>query len=685
MTAYGRKYDHALIRFTFKLHLKCDRRAKRKDFRPLKTPEIAHAHNHAITNKLSHVTEQYTRLNNTMKAAQDVLPNVPKQSQRKWETSQTTKQLVDERANHWDKMTTPQRKEAHKSISRAARNDYRSYVEGVLNEIEEANSAGNATEVFKKAKQLSSKGTGNKFVQPVLDDSGNPITSTEQQHELWADFLDAKFEAFQGDQEVDLSDPPNALQPEPFTIEELKTCVKQLKSGKSCGPDSIPIEQYKASDEATMELFHLLRNIWDDETMPSDFVLGEMLLFYKKKGKNDRKNYRALGLLNHTYKIFAMLLLLHTLPFITPKLSEMQAGFRKGRGCRDNILILVMTVNHLLKSAEQGISQGVIPYIDFTAAFDSISHSYLLNALKAYDVPPKHCRLVQAIYKSAEVKVRLQEPGGHRTYSRKIKIRRGVIQGDIPSPVCFLVALDKLLKDHGQLDRGIQLTNLLMVSELDYADDCALPSSNAITATERLTNIDEHAKADAGKSISVPKTKVQHIMIQPNVSETTEEDILNLPPEQQFKFPCDKCPMSYPTKHGLRVHQGRWCKRRKNARRPSRKGTVADRLIKQTKIVKHQQTLPNVRIGSSDLDNVYSFTYLGAEIAADGNPEITVRHRINIAWGRYGEYRHVLTSKKLFIKIRMRLYAALIVTPMTYACGSWLFTEPIRKKLNGVN
>ena len=244
--------------------------------------------------------------------------------------------------------------------------------------IETANAAGNVTEVFKCAKQLSSRGTGNRFIQPTLDGNGDPITTTEQQHQVWADFLDNKFAAIPNDPEVDLSDPPDEPPPAKFTLDEMKECVKKLKSGKACGPDKVPIEQYKASDEATTELFSLLTNIWDTETMPEDFVLAEMLMFYKKKCKNDRKNYRALGLLNHAYKIFSMLLLMHILPFITPKLSEMQAGFRKRRGCRDNILILVMTVHHLLKSAEQGISKGVIAYIDFTAAFDSISHSFLL-------------------------------------------------------------------------------------------------------------------------------------------------------------------------------------------------------------------------------------------------------------------------------------------------------------------
>ena len=689
--AYGRKYDHGLISFQFKIKLKCDRRTKRKDFRALKSPEVSLAHNKSISENFSKserpasTTEQYVRINKVMTSAQEVLPNVPAQARQKWNSSESTKKLVEQRAAQWDKMAPAQRKAVNKEISRSAKNDYRLYVEGVLCDIEQANSAGNTTEVFKHAKQLSSRGEGNRFVQPILDNNGDPITTTEQQHQLWADFLEQKFAAIPNDPEVDLSDIPGEPLPAKFTLEEMKECVKKLKTGKACGPDKVPVEQYKSSDEATTELFHLLDNIWETEDVPDDFVSAEMLMFYKKKCKNDRKNYRALGLLNHAYKIFAMLLLMHILPFITPKLSEMQAGFCKGRSCRDNILILVMTVNHLLKEAEQGISKGVIAYIDFTAAFDSISHSFLLQSLRDYEVPTKYCRLVQAIYQSAAVKVRLQEPGGHRTYSRQVNIRRGVIQGDIPSPVCFLVALDKLLKDYGQLDQGLQLTETLSISELAYADDCALPSDNTVTTTSRLNNLDTHCRSKAGMEISKPKTKVQHIMNQPKMSETTEDDIANLPPEKQFKFPCDKCGRTFPSKHGLAVHKGRWCKKRKTAKQPSRKGTVADRIIQKIKVDKHQQTLPTTKIGDEELENVYAFAYLGAEIAADGNPEITIRHRINIAWGRFGEYRHVLTSTKLPVGIRVRLYVALIVMTLTYACGAWLFTDDLKKKLNGVN
>ena len=369
------------------------------------------------------------------------------------------------------------------------------------------------------------------------------------------------------------------------------------------------------------------------------------------------------------------------MPFITPKLSDTQAGFRKGRGCRDNVFILVTTIQHLQSAETEAQSRGIITYIDFMAAFDSILHSYLFNALKQYGVPPKYYRLVQCVYKSAKARVRLQEPGGNRSYSRSREIRRGVIQGDIPSPICFLVSLDKLLKDHGSLHQGVKLTDLLHLSDLEYADDAAFPDESAELATNRLTILDAKAKDEAGMEISIPKTKAQHICKRPKVTCTTEDDIVNLPPEKQFKYKCEKCSMTYPTQHGLSVHKGRWCKKRKTKRKPSRKGTVADRVVQRMKIEEYHAAMDKVNIGTEQLENVYTFTYLCAEIASDGDPEVSVKHRTDIAWGRFSDYHKTLMAAKLPVDMRTRLYKSLVVSTMVYGAEAWLFTRKMQQKL----
>ena len=242
-----------------------------------------------------------------------------------------------------------------------------------------------------------------------------------------------------------------------------------------------------------------------------------------------------------------------------------------------------------------------------------------------------------------------------------------MIQGDIPSPVCFLVALDKILREHGGIHTGIQVSEHLLLSRLEFADDASLPNENTETASNRLTVLDQKSTEEAGMVISMAKTKVQHIRKRPRVPATTEDDVSNLPADKQFKFKCDKCSMTYPTKHGLAVLQGRWCKKRKNAKKPSRKGTVADRIITRHKVEQLQSTFEKVSIGAEELENVYSFVYLGTEIVGDGDPLVPVKHRSDVAWGRFNEYRKALTSTKLPVQTRIRLYKSLIVSTLVYA------------------
>ena len=119
-------------------------------------------------------------------------------------------------------------------------------------------------------------------------------------------------------------------------------------SGKAPGPDEILAELLRFKT-AISELHYLLQLVFETENIHPEFVRGKMLNFYKKKDRNNRSNYRALGLLNHAYKTFSRILLMRMILYIDPKLSDMQAGFTAARGCRDNILILTLAIQHLLK------------------------------------------------------------------------------------------------------------------------------------------------------------------------------------------------------------------------------------------------------------------------------------------------------------------------------------------------
>ena len=82
-----------------------------------------------------------------------------------------------------------------------------------------------------------------------------------------------------------------------------------------------------------------------------------------------------------------------------------------------------------------------ITFIDYSAAFDTESQMFLDEALAQAGVGAKVRRIVQAIFAVATGVVRLKHPDGTMTLSEPFDITRGVLQGDIFSPVAFIIYL----------------------------------------------------------------------------------------------------------------------------------------------------------------------------------------------------------------------------------------------------
>ena len=77
-------------------------------------------------------------------------------------------------------------------------------------------------------------------------------------------------------------------------------------------------------------------------------------------------------------------------------------------------------------------------YIDYSAAFDTESQLFLDSALAETGVSSKVRRIVQAIFAAATGVVRIRQQDGGVEMSEPFNIERGVLQGDIFSPVCFI-------------------------------------------------------------------------------------------------------------------------------------------------------------------------------------------------------------------------------------------------------
>ena len=172
--------------------------------------------------------------------------------------------------------------------------------------------------------------------------------------------------------------------------------------------------------------------MWQTEVFPPAFVRGTFVMLYKKGPIDNFGNYRASGLMYHSYKLLSMLVLHRMRDADESRLADTQAGFRRERGCRDNVLLLRLLMDAVLRAGKV----AVVTFIDYRAAFDTISHRFLDESLAAAGVQPKIRRIVKVIYTEATgmVRLRLRLLSGETMCSEPFPVRRGVIQGDIFSP-----------------------------------------------------------------------------------------------------------------------------------------------------------------------------------------------------------------------------------------------------------
>ena len=143
-------------------------------------------------------------------------------------------------------------------------------------------------------------------------------------------------------------------------------------------------------------------------------------------------------------------------------------------------------------------------------------------------------------------------------------MRRGVVQGDIFSPLCFIIALTVLLTRHGECAEGSAIDLFeLFIKNLEFADDAALVDLTLSAAAERLNRFTAGAIEDADMEVSVPKIECMHIdseLVQ-HFSRVTvgEEDYDDETLVEKWSHPCSYCNAVYGTQHGLNIHLARWC------------------------------------------------------------------------------------------------------------------------------
>ena len=127
---------------------------------------------------------------------------------------------------------------------------------------------------------------------------------------------------------------------EPDILEcEVKWALESITMNKVSGGDGIPVELFQIlKDNAVKVLHSICQQIWKTQQWPQDWEWSVFIPIPKKGNAKECSNYhRTIALISHTSKVMLKILQARLQQYVNRELPDVQAGFRKGRGTRDQI------------------------------------------------------------------------------------------------------------------------------------------------------------------------------------------------------------------------------------------------------------------------------------------------------------------------------------------------------------
>ena len=126
---------------------------------------------------------------------------------------------------------------------------------------------------------------------------------------------------------------------EPDILEsEVKWTLESITMKKASGYDGIPVELFQVlKDDAVKVLHSICQQIWRTQQWPQDWKRSVFIPIPKKGNPKECSNYRTIALISHATKVMLKIPQARLQQYMNQELPDVQAGFRKGRGTRDQI------------------------------------------------------------------------------------------------------------------------------------------------------------------------------------------------------------------------------------------------------------------------------------------------------------------------------------------------------------
>ena len=126
---------------------------------------------------------------------------------------------------------------------------------------------------------------------------------------------------------------------EPDILEcEVKWALESITRSKASGSDGIPVELFQILKDDVVKVLHSIsQQIWKTQQWPQDWKRSVFIPIPKKGNAKECSNYCTIQLISHASKVMLKILHARLQQYMNHELPDVQAGFRKGRGTRDQI------------------------------------------------------------------------------------------------------------------------------------------------------------------------------------------------------------------------------------------------------------------------------------------------------------------------------------------------------------
>ena len=124
---------------------------------------------------------------------------------------------------------------------------------------------------------------------------------------------------------------------EPDILErEVKRALESITTNKASGGDGIPVELFQIlKDEAVKVLYSICQQIWKTQEWSQDWKRSVFIPIPKKGNAKECLNYHTITLISHASKVMLKILQARLQQYVNRELPDVQPGFRKDRGSRD--------------------------------------------------------------------------------------------------------------------------------------------------------------------------------------------------------------------------------------------------------------------------------------------------------------------------------------------------------------